>query len=86
MDYSTHTISSGQLGPEDQPQELLILGKCRSNTEGFFVFPFVLSITSQQEITALAICPDPRCFIPQDLTIAQAILLPERDTEVSLVV
>ncbi|KAF4804350.1 hypothetical protein TURU_008633 [Turdus rufiventris] len=33
------------------------------------------------EIIVLAICPDSLCFIPQGLIIAQAILLPEQDSD-----
>lgn len=79
--YSTYTTSTGQPGPEDQPQELLILGKCRSRSEGFFVLPSVLSLTSKQETTVLAVCTDLPCFIPQRLSITQANLLPESNKE-----
>lgn len=47
----------------------------------FFVLPSVLSVISKQKIIVLAICPDPLCFIPQGLVIAQAILLPEQDSD-----
>lgn len=46
-DCFTHAISTGQLGPEDQFCELLILGNCRSRTEGFFLLPSVLYLTPQ---------------------------------------
>lgn len=44
------------------------------------MLPSVLLVTSQQEITVLAMCPDTPCFIPQGLVIAHVILLPEQDS------
>lgn len=42
-DFSTYTISVGQFGPTDQPRKLIILGSCRTSTEGFFMIPSLVS-------------------------------------------
>lgn len=78
-DCFAHAILTGHLGPENWPCELLILGNCQSRTDGFFVLPSILLVASQKEITVLALSPDPPCFIPLELTIAQAIILPKED-------
>lgn len=84
-DVMAQTKSTGQLGPKDRLCKLLILGKCRSTTEVFFVLPSVLPVMSAQEMAVLAICPDLPCFIPKGLTISQTILLPKHDATESLV-
>lgn len=72
-----HAIPPGQLGPEPKPRKLLIMGVSRVHAKGFYVLPTVLSVTSSQKITVLAICPDSLCFLPKGLITAQAFLLPE---------
>lgn len=80
-----HVISTAQLGPEPKPREFLIMGVSRVHAEGFYVLPTVLSVTSSQEITVLAVCPDLPCFLPKGQIILQALLLPESRSDTSFI-
>lgn len=45
------------------------------------MLPTVLTVTSSKEITVLAWCPTPPCFLHKELVFAQAFLLPEIDDD-----
>lgn len=70
---SCHFHRTVRSGTTEKPCKFLITGISRPNSEGFYVIPSVLSITAKRKITALAMCPDPSCFIPCELMIAQAL-------------
>lgn len=45
-DFIHHAISTGHLGPEPQPRDIIIIGLDRHNAEGFYVLSTGLTDTS----------------------------------------
>lgn len=81
LDESHATISTGVTGTSYKRQDFLIIGMDRNSTLGLIVYPSIVSVNRNEEITVLAKALQPPLTIAENTPIAKAIALPAHAME-----
>ncbi|RMC20167.1 hypothetical protein DUI87_01013 [Hirundo rustica rustica] len=81
MDENNAVIPTGVTGASWKRQDLLIIGKERSNILGLIIYPSIISADCNEELTVLAQPLHPPLTVPENTLIAKAIALPSHATE-----
>ncbi|KAF4797060.1 hypothetical protein TURU_077943 [Turdus rufiventris] len=76
MNKTHAVISTGVTGTSWKRQEFLIIGKDKSSILGLIIYPTVISVNHNEELTVLAQALQTPLIIPENTPIAKVIALP----------